>query len=321
MLKGDPSLLKDLIRQLELLRLEMLSLEAEGLPDKSKVHAEHGASARNLLHYLALRRHDIRELQEQLAELGLSSLGRTESHVIGALHTVMDVLAQLAGIETPAHFQKEAAVARTSGQKLLERNTDALLGNSPEGRRVRIMVTAPSEAGVDYELVRDLLLNGMNCLRINCAHDGPITWCGMIQNLRRAEQETGKSCKISMDLAGSKLRTGPMQTCPAVLKYRPKRDSYGLVESPARIWLTPESTPEAPPTAASACIPVPGDWLSRLDTGTRIRFTDTRGARRFMTVTGASGASRWAEANQTAYIVAGLVLEADATTDPIRPDG
>jgi hypothetical protein len=35
-----------------------------------------------LIHYLALRRHDIRRLQEQLAALGLSSLGRMESHVL-----------------------------------------------------------------------------------------------------------------------------------------------------------------------------------------------------------------------------------------------
>jgi pyruvate kinase len=29
----------------------------------------------------------------------------------------------------------------------------------------------PSEAAVNYELVRDLLAGGMNCMRINCAHD------------------------------------------------------------------------------------------------------------------------------------------------------
>jgi pyruvate kinase len=29
----------------------------------------------------------------------------------------------------------------------------------------------PSEAATDHELVRDLLARGMNCMRINCAHD------------------------------------------------------------------------------------------------------------------------------------------------------
>jgi pyruvate kinase len=316
MQKDDPSQLHDLIHQLDLLRSEMLKLEAESLPDESDVHPEHRASARNLLHYLALRRHDIRELQDQLAARGLSSLGRTESHVISALHTVMDVLAQLAGTEGPEHLLKEAAVAVPEGHKLLERNTDALLGPAPEERKVRIMVTMPSEAGAEYELVRDLVLNGMNCMRINCAHDGPEAWSGMIRNLRRAEQETGKLCKVSMDVAGPKLRTGPIQGGPAVLKYRPKRDSYGRVESPARIWLTPESNPSAPPSAASGFIPVPDDWLFRLERGTRIRFTDTRGARRFMTVMESSGDGRWAEASRTAYLEPGLVLEAVAARCP-----
>jgi len=312
MRNGDLTRLRDLIHQLDLLRAEMLNLEAKGLTDEADVHPEHRASARNLLHYLALRRHDIRELQEQLAALGLSSLGRTESHVISALHSVMDVLAQLAGTEGPVREAIEPAVATVEGQKLLERNTDALLGRTPEGRKVRIMVTMPSEAGADYELVRDLVLNGMNCMRINCAHDGPEAWSGMIRNLRRAEQETGNRCLVSMDVAGPKLRTGPIEGGPAVVKYRPKRDSYGRVESPARIWLTPESNPEAPPSLATAVIPVPGDWLSRLQPGTRIRFTDTRGARRFMTVATASSDGCWAESSRTAYLAPDVVLEAVA---------
>ncbi len=324
MRKGDLPQLNGLIHQLELLRSEMLNLEAESLPDESDIHSEHRASARNLLHYLALRRHDIRELQDQLASLGLSSLGRTESHVIVALLTVMDVLAQLAGAEGPAHQSNEAAVAQPAGRKLLESNTDALLGLPPEGRKVRIMVTMPSEAAANYDLVRDLVQGGMNCMRINCAHDVPETWSGMIRNLRRAEQETGKLCKVCMDVAGPKLRTGPIEGGPAVLKYRPKRDSYGRVESPARIWLTSESNPQPPPAAATACIQVPGDWLSRLVLGTRVGFTDLRGARRFMTVASASGEGCWAEASRTAYLAPGMILEArDASgssgqTDSLR---
>ena len=115
-----------------------------------------------------------------------------------------------------------------------------------------------------------------------------------------------------MDVAGPKLRTGPIEGGPAVSKYRPKRDSYGRVESPARIWLTAESNPAAPPSVATAAIPVPGDWLSRVQPGTRIRFTDTRGARRFMTVTTVSGEGRWAEASRTAYLAPDVVLEAVA---------
>ena len=40
------------------------------------------ASGENLLHYLALRDRDLRDLQLQLYRLGLSSLGRAERHVL-----------------------------------------------------------------------------------------------------------------------------------------------------------------------------------------------------------------------------------------------
>jgi pyruvate kinase len=38
------------------------------------------------------------------------------------------------------------------------------------------MVTMPTEAGDDYTLVQDLLKHGMDCMRINCAHDNAATW-------------------------------------------------------------------------------------------------------------------------------------------------
>ena len=112
-----------------------------------------------------------------------------------------------------------------------------------------------------------------------------------------------------MDVAGPKLRTGPVQPGPAVLKYRPKRDPLGRVASPARIWLTPSSASEIPPDRTDAVLPVPQAWLSRLKRKDCVRFTDARGASRTMTITAVVGASRWAEAVRTAYIVPGLTLE------------
>ena len=302
---------QELIQQLDLLRSEMLSLEATSLADSAGVHPEHRASATNLIHYLALRRHDIRQLQAQLAALGLSSLGRTEPHVIGALHAVMNALHRLAGSDEAVAALPDGAPEMGQGAALLRKNAEALLGPSPTGRSVRIMVTMPSEAATDYDLVRDLVLHGMDCMRINCAHDGPEAWSGMIRNLRRAEKETGRACKIAMDLAGPKLRTGPVEPGPAVLKYRPKRDDFGRVVSPARIWLTPGSRPEHAPAHADASIPLPAEWLAQLKLGDRVRFTDARGASRSLTISGIDGNSHWAESKRTAYVVPGLVLEAE----------
>src|ERR1019366_9893965 len=92
-----PSQLQELIQKLNLLRSEMLELESSGLVGCADVHPEHRSSAKNLMHYLALRRHDIRRLQSQLATLGLSSLGRTEPHVMSSFNAIVNLLGRLTG--------------------------------------------------------------------------------------------------------------------------------------------------------------------------------------------------------------------------------
>jgi pyruvate kinase len=303
-------LVEELIQNLNQLRSEMLELEVSGLTGATEVHPSHAPSARNLMHYLALRRHDIRQLQSKLAGLGLSSLGRTESHVLHSIDAVSDVLDKLAGsLGNAPDLEGDQEFGEGTG--LLEKNTEALLGPAPAGRNVRVMVTMPPEAATNYELVRDLLAQGMDCMRINCAHDGPDAWSGMIQNLRRAEKETKKRCKVAMDLAGPKLRTGSIEPGPAVLKYRPKRDASGRVVSPARIWLTPNSCPEVAPEPADAIVPVPRAWLARLKVRDRVRFTDARKASRSMIISEVHGQSRWADATKTAYVFQGMILESE----------
>jgi ceramide glucosyltransferase len=65
------------------------------------------------------------------------------------------------------------------------------------------MVTMPSEAAEDYLLVRDLLAQGMDCMRINCAHDEPPAWAKMVAHLERAKRELARECRVLMDLAAA----------------------------------------------------------------------------------------------------------------------
>ncbi|MGC2279105.1 MAG: hypothetical protein WA603_03760 [Candidatus Acidiferrales bacterium] len=116
----------------------MLQLEASGLADSSG-----RASAANLLHYLALRRHDIRELQAQLASLGLSSLGRNEPHVMAGLDAVLKIINQIVAPEQASSDPPNGAPEIGEGATLLEKNAEILLGPLPAGRHVRIMVTMP----------------------------------------------------------------------------------------------------------------------------------------------------------------------------------
>jgi len=162
------------------------------------------ASALNLAEYLALRRHDLRSLQVALKPWGLSSLGRIEARVIPNLDAVITTLQVICGAES--HHNRPPIEFFLEGDRLLQQHTEELFGCSQ--RRVRIMVTLDTDAATDYEMVREFMRTGANCMRINCAHDTPEIWEGMIKNIRRAEQEIGIPCKIMMDLGGPKIRTG-----------------------------------------------------------------------------------------------------------------
>ena len=300
--------LNQLIAELRGIRSEMVRLETLFEKKTQQVHEKHRESARNFLHYLALRQRDIRSLQQTLARYGLSSLGRSESHVLDNLDTVLKVLHLLAGSELPISAG-EPGDHLSVGRGTLERNTLDLLGRKPGKRDVRIMVTMPSEAASNYDLVRDLLDAGMDCMRINCAHDDEATWAGMVTNLKRAKEETRKHCRILMDLPGPKLRTGPIEPLPGVVKWRPRRNRYGSVTKPARIWLTTKENPEPCPPTADASLFVARDWLEKLRPGDTIKFLDARGLSRSMDVVEISEKAVWTECNKTAYVSCGTILQ------------
>lgn len=307
-MKGRNDEHKLLIQELEAIRQSALDLEAEVLPRTGTIHPTYTQSARNLLHYLALRRHELRPLQKRLSALGLSSLGRTESHVLASVDRVLETLRQLTGLPIASRTATPPVNGFEEGSALLEQHTEALLGPTPTNRVTRIMVTMPTEAAEDPSVIAQLLSNGMNCMRINCAHDDAEKWQRMIEHLRHAEQVLGRKCRIMMDLAGPKLRTGPIEPGEQVIRWKPRRNRLGQVTAPARIWLFPEGDPSSPPAPADACVPVSGPWLKRLRIGARIRFVDARGSRRSLRVVGSEGRGRWAEAGQTAYVIPGTNL-------------
>jgi pyruvate kinase len=304
---ANPDSFQALISRLGEIRRSLIGLESELHKRESSVHPAYRKSAINLIHYLALRRQDIRTLQDELAALGLSSLGRTEAHVMSTLDAVLKALHHMAGrkIEAPA---PSGCPGFREGRSILAANTEALLGPAPEHRAVRIMVTMSTEAADDYSLVRDLVSHGMNCMRINCAHDTPEIWGRMINHLERARQELGLPCRILMDIAGPKLRTGPIEPGPQVVAWHPKRDSFGRVTEPARIWLTSAQPGHPTPPDADAALPVPAQWLDEVKPGERIHFKDARGKRRVLEVVGTGESGRWAQCSQTAYVIPGTVL-------------
>jgi pyruvate kinase len=165
-------------------------------------------SALNLAYYLAFRRRDLRALQVALRPWGLSSLGRVENRVIPNLDAIIATLGVLSGEAIDNLPQRPDIKHFFRGERLLRRATEDVFGKSAStSRRVRIMVTLPSEAAKNYKFVRDLVERGTEVARINCAHDTVDEWQRMIDHVHRASAEIGHTCKIHMDLGGPKART------------------------------------------------------------------------------------------------------------------
>ena len=277
--KGGNKAYADLLDELTSLQQELTALEKSLAPMLQQVDARHRSSAANLIHYLALRRRDMRPLQEKLATAGLSSLGRAESHVLTNLHAIIVLLQRALGKEIQ-QIPSSIVGASMVGSKILQNNTDKLLGKLPPDKQGRIMVTLPGEAADDYMLIKEMLMQGMNCARINCAHDDAAVWMRMIKQIKGARRESMLPCRILMDVGGPKLRTGQIAAGPAVLKWQPQRDVYGRVTGPARIWIYPEADASTCPPSAHACLPIKGNWVTRISVGDKLEFTDARGALR-----------------------------------------
>lgn len=163
-------------------------------------------SALNLAFYLALRRRDIRMLQRALKPWGLSSLGRSEAGVSASLDAVIASLSYICDRQKEVGIKHPPIRNFYHGEWSLNRQSKVVFGPKPKSRTVRIMVTLSTECSTDYELVKRLLATGMDVARINCAHDDKAIWGAMVANVRQAEQETGRTCKIFMEIAGPKLR-------------------------------------------------------------------------------------------------------------------
>lgn len=295
------------------LRDGALAAEREAAARIAAVDDAHRAGARNLVHYLSVRAHDLRPLQHRLSAEGLSSLGRMESAVVRNLDAVIRTLDDaLAGLGAPGEPDGRRHVDDphdgpgeiASGPDALAANAATLLGGTRDDRTTRIMVTLPSSAAADPVMVDDLARAGMDLARINCAHDAPDDWERMAAHARAANG----AIRIAMDLAGPKLRTGPIAPGPRVLRVKPQRDALGRVTAAAGLWLGRAPSEEAGQPQA----PVRDEeWVRARAVGDVVRFTDARGRGRRMRVARLAPSGVRLEGERTAYLTTGMPLAVD----------
>ncbi|WP_295629356.1 pyruvate kinase [uncultured Corynebacterium sp.] len=327
---------RPLIEQLDDLLSRFDRVSADSADLLAAVHPEHRAGAENLLQYAHLRTIDIRELQNRLHDLGVTSLTTAESGVYGRLAIARAVLRAVAGLESDTDVAGYIELD-DAADVALDEHSDRLFGVEREGVPARIMVTLPSEAADDPELVRGFARAGMDVARINCAHDGQAAWLKMIDNVRTAAAEVGRDIEVSMDLAGPKIRTGAVADGPRVGRARVTRDDAGTVLTPAKLWLTPRvvdlggpggpgepdeareghvpprpaPVPEGLPGRPALPLTVDAGWLENLQVGAEITLHDNRSAKRQFTVTHVEDGGVLAEGDRNAYVADGTLLRHD----------
>ena len=303
-MKINPEKIDRLIGEIDSIIQKCRAWQIEYAYLMERSHPDLALSTRNLLHYLALRSRDLRDIQRRLGNLGMSRLAKAEAHVMSSLIATRRILHALKGGEN--RESQIALVTFKKSKKLLRSRCAELFGYKSQRRRVRIMVTLPSDSADDPSIAHNLMKAGMNSARINCVHDGPEQWIRMISHVRRAEKRVGRNCKIAMDLGGPKIRTGSMIPGPKVVHLQPERDLLGRIVGPARIGLVAGGMPV--PAEAEAFLPLPEIWLNQIEPGDQLKFRDTRDKERTLVVGERELHYFWAYAFDSCYLQTGMEL-------------
>ena len=77
----------------------------------------------------------------------------------------------------------------------------------PRARHTRIVATIGPRSRTP-DMLRALLLEGVDVARINCSHASHDVIRADVARIRRAAVETGRNVAILLDLQGPKIRTG-----------------------------------------------------------------------------------------------------------------
>jgi len=294
--------LQELVVSLDLVIDKISEFEHRYRSQLNNVHPKYSQSAKNLVHYLALRSFNINIFQEKLEEIGLPITLESQNNILYGLLNFRTIINSL--LKNEIFDEEKKHLNNKDVKKFLKRNSKALFGKIKNKRKTAILVTQPLEAASNKKFTKSLLKQGMDCARINCAHDDEIIWKQIIDNIRVHE----KDCKIMMDLGGPKLRTGKMRPGPKVIHIKPIKNTLGQVIEPARIWLAPYGVKPPFGKEADVIIPVNKKWLRKTKKGSYIIFKDSRGKKRKIYINEKEANGRWGSCNKSAFVTTGTLL-------------
>lgn len=105
------------------------------------------------------------------------------------------------------------------------------------------MLTLPTEAADNPDIINDALTAGADLIRINTAHDSPDHWSRMIDHLRDASKRLDRPARILIDLPGPKIRVTRVDAPHNRDKRVHTGDTLVLIYDDAQ---HPDLAPEAP---------------------------------------------------------------------------
>ncbi len=188
-----------------LLNKEFIAKQVAEMADPS-----YRLSAMNLVRYITLRNQDLRNVHDNLSEAGISSLRSCEGYVMQNVTSVLRLVKLING-ESWNPQEEVETIGYKASKKLLKRHTKQLFETKKRNRDTKIMVTVPREAAFDPDIIRQLIVQGMEVARINLCQGSPVEWLMLIDHIREQSVILGLDCKIYMDLSGPKFKVGKIK--------------------------------------------------------------------------------------------------------------
>jgi pyruvate kinase len=260
--------------------------------------SHHQYSAYNLMAFLAYKKNVNSDFISALRMRGLclSSI----QHVVESLQIICSNL----GIIPPVYYTENP-------QTLLKRRRAEIFGTKLHNESPHIMLTLDAQM-VSSTIIEEFLNNGMTIARINCAYNDESTWVKMIESIRHAEDQLRKKgqygnqkCRIYMDLAGPKIRVGPIKKTAYPLKISVKKNVYGQSIESKKGFISP-ITPTTKLLSNSEydfeISITPHDKILHLKEGDYLTFLDMRNNKRKFLITKVLPSGLKVNLDQTAYI-------------------
>jgi len=258
--------------------------------DKIKVSKEikDRDSYLNLHQYLKLRNFDLTKLQDNLASLGLSSLGASQSNIIYTVNQEIEILSKLLNQKSSNSKNDNDYISYFQAQKKMFKNSE-IFGKVLKSDifKTKVMITLPSNASDNPDMIKEFAKSGANIFRINTAHDSAEAWDKMAKTIKEINEKRDRDnqVKIYVDLAGPKIRTGYIRKTKAAIKIGSKKEQEKrVILSFNDDSITKQESVDLNGTITPAVISVDKNFIKKCKKGEYIELTDLNDKKRYLEV-------------------------------------